>query len=136
MLVVDGTRFFTIECPWLNNEAGKSCVPAGDYLLIPYYSPIHGATWCLHNPELNIYGNRTAVPLGGRSCCELHSANFARQLQGCIALGLEGHPLLDPITGMVSPAVEDSRNAVVALRQILTPLSSGHTLTITRTGAA
>ena len=133
-LIVDGQRFFSIEQPWRDNQAGHSCVPAGTYLLIPYMSPKHGATWCLHNPELNIYGqSKQPVPAGGRSFCELHSANWAEQLEGCIALGLTGQPMLDPATGTVEPAVQESRNAIAQLLQILTPLSSGHTLKITRT---
>lgn len=131
ILVVEGTRFFSIECPWLNNEAGKSCVPAGEYLLIPYYSPTHGATWCLHAPALNVYGT-IPVPAGGRSYCELHSANWCRELQGCIAIGLAGQPMFDPVTGKVEPAVEESQDAIAQLRQLLTPLSSGNTLSITR----
>lgn len=134
-MLVEGVRFFSIEQPWRDNKPGHSCVPAGDYLLIPYYSPKHGATWCLHNPALNIYGT-TPVASGGRSYCELHAANWAEQLEGCIALGLAGAPLYDPAIGAVAPAVEESQNAIAELRQILTPLSSGHTLTITRVMAA
>jgi hypothetical protein len=129
-LVAGEQTFFTIECPWINNLDG-SCVPAGEYVLIPYLSPTHGATWCLHNPDLNIYGT-SLVPPGGRNYCELHSANWARQLMGCIALGLKGLPMYDPATGVVESAVEESQDAIVELRQILTALSSGHTLNIAR----
>lgn len=135
ILIVDGQRFFSIEQPWRHNLEGQSCVPAGDYLLIPYYSPKHGATWCLHAPALNIYGSQP-VPPGGRSYCELHAANWSEQLRGCIALGLAGQPMFDPLTGKVEPAVEESQSAIAHLRQILTPLSSGHTLSIIRTGGA
>jgi hypothetical protein len=124
-------EFFTIELPWANNAPGKSCVPAGVYQLIPYSSPAHGQTWQLHNPALNVYGTGV-VPAGGRSECELHSANWARQLLGCIALGLEGQPMLDPMTGEVEPAVENSKDAIAELLGVLGALSSGHTLTITR----
>lgn len=133
ILIAGDQRFFSMEQPWNGNEAGHSCVPAGEYLLIPYYSPKHGATWCLHAPALNVYGTEP-VPPGGRSYCELHSATWARQLKGCVALGLDGQPMFDPLTGKVEPAIEESRDAIAELRQILTPLSSGHTLSITRTG--
>jgi hypothetical protein len=134
-LTVDATRFFSIEQPWRNNLQGKSCVPAGFYLLIPYYSPKHGATWRLHAPTLNVYGTEP-VPAGGRSYCEIHSANFAEQLEGCIALGLAGQPMYDPLTGAVEPAVEESQSAIAQLHQLITPLSSGHTITISRIGAS
>lgn len=121
--------FYSIELPWLNNIKGQSCVPVGKYDLIPYNSPTHGPTWCLHNPDLNVYGTGI-VPKDGRDHCELHSANWARQLLGCIALGLDHQPMLDPVTGKVEPAVEGSRDAIAHLLAILGPMSSGHTLTI------
>jgi hypothetical protein len=126
--------FFTLELPWLDNMEGKSCVPAGDYDLIPYESPKHGPTWCLHNPLLNIWSGLTATPTGGgaRSFCEIHSANWAEQLEGCIALGFENLPMLDPITGRVEPAVENSRDAVAELLKLLSPMSSGNILQIKR----
>lgn len=132
VLILEGERFFSIEQPWRDNVQGQSCVPGGAYIMIPYYSPKHGATWCLHNPSLNIYGSEP-VPAGGRSYCEIHSANWSEQLEGCIALGLTGQPMYDPFTGLAAPAVEESQDAIKQLLQLLTPLSSGHTLTITRT---
>jgi hypothetical protein len=131
MMLTDLHEFFTIELPWLNNQANKSCVPDGTYELIPYNSPMHGPTWCLHNPTLNIYGEWPA-PAGGRTSCEIHSANWATQLLGCIALGEECQPMLDPMTGCVEPAIENSKDAVAMLIAELGSLSSGHTLTIER----
>lgn len=124
-------RLHTIELPWKDNEAGTSCIPAGDYELVPYSSPTHGPTYCMHNPSLNIYGPGF-VPEGGRSFCELHSANWARQLKGCIALGLEATPMLDPVTGVVEPAVENSKDAVAELLRLLGTGVTGHHLIITR----
>lgn len=131
VLNVQGRTFYTVEQPWNDNNEDKSCVPAGTYQLIPYLSPKHGSTWCLHNPGLNIYGMGD-IPLGGRSYVEIHSANWAEQLEGCIALGMTGHPTLDPLTGIVEPAVEESRDAIAAFTQILGPMTSGHTLNINR----
>ena len=131
-MLTDEQEFYSIELPWLNNEPDKSCVPVGDYELIPYQSPKHGPTWRLHNPALNVYGGISFVPEGGRTEVEIHSANWCRELLGCIAIGLEGQPMLDPMTGCVEPAVENSRDAVGILLTELGPLSSGHTLTIER----
>lgn len=125
MCVVGPQSFFTIEQPWKDNAKGASCVPEGLYDLIPYESPKHGPTWYLHSTLLDVGG-----PEAGRSFCELHAANFARQLQGCIAFGLSGMPMFDPVTGVVEPAVEDSRTAIAELLSILGALSSGHTLTL------
>jgi len=123
--------FFTIEPPWLDNRPDVSCVPAGTYKLIPYKSPVHGATWCLDNPALNVYGTWPAPP-GARTRCEIHSGNFARQSEACILLGLAGDQMFDPTTQVDEPAVEDSRDALAEFVAILTPLSSGHTLEIVR----
>jgi hypothetical protein len=66
---------------------------------------------------------------GWRSGCELHSANWAEQLLGCIALGLDDQPMYDPLTGRVEPSIEKSRDAVY---ELLTELGHqmGHFLTI------
>lgn len=116
----------SVELPWKDNAPAASCVPEGLYTLMPYNSPSHGPTWYIENQTLGIGG-------GGenRSFCEIHAANWSRQLLGCIAIGLEGQPMYDPTTGLVEPAVEDSRPAIEQLLDDLTPLSSGHTLNIT-----
>jgi hypothetical protein len=133
-LEVGSKALFTLELPWLNNEPDKSCVPVGRYELVPYDSPTHGPTWCLRNPDLKIMGcdvlSPDQVAAGYRSFCEFHAANWARQLRGCIALGLDDQPLLDPLTGLVEPAIERSRDAIVYLISVLGRMATGHVLTI------
>jgi hypothetical protein len=133
VLTFDGSTetFCSIELPWDNNQPNKSCVPAGIFELIRFISEEHGLTWKLHNPALNIYGEGI-VPDGGRDAVELHSANFARQLLGCIALGLSGLPMLDPVTHQVEPAVQDSGAAITRLRALLGSQPGPHALTIVR----
>lgn len=120
-----GERLYSIEPPWRDNLPDVSCVPPGIYTLMPYMSSEHGPTWYLQNADDTI-GGRGAM----RSYCELHSANWARQLEGCIAFGLDDVPMVDPVTNTVSPAVEHSVDAIEALLQSLTPMSTGNTLTI------
>jgi uncharacterized protein DUF5675 len=120
-----GERLFSIEPPWKDNEPDISCVPAGIYTLMPYNSPTHGPTWYLQNADDTI-GGAGAL----RTYCELHSANWARQLEGCIAFGLDDVPMLDPVSNTVEPAVEHSVDAIEALLQCLSPMSTGNTLTI------
>lgn len=121
-------NFSTVELPWDNNAPDKSCVPEGTYDLVPYNSPTHGPTWYLLNSALGVGGAGAS-----RSYCELHAANFARQLLGCIAAGLAGQPMYDPTTGLVSPAVEESRPAIALLLADLGAMSVGHVLVITST---
>ena len=43
-LSIDGLAFCAIrEQPWDNNIPGHSCIPEGEYRLLPYDAPAHGA---------------------------------------------------------------------------------------------
>lgn len=139
-----GLLLYTVELAWHDNEPDKSCVAEGTFDLIPYMSPTHGPTWCLHAPSLGLYAfdfgkapkgfEKYAMPktLVGkaRAFSEIHSANWARQLLGCIAFGLDGAPMLDPSTGKAAPAVERSQDAIRDILTILTPMSEGHQLVL------
>ena len=98
---LDGVAFCaTCEQPWNNNLEGQSCIPVGNYQLLPYNSPAHGSTIVFHNPALGIWGTPNLIPPGqaGRSLCEIHNANWPFQLRGCVAVGRQ---LLDlPPNGM------------------------------------
>jgi hypothetical protein len=128
LLTAEGLIYSTVELPWKDNAPDVSCVPEGTYDLIPYDSPKHGPTWYLSNATWDVGGKGAA-----RSFCEIHAANFPRQLEGCIAAGLMGDPMYDPTTGRVGPAVEDSQAAIGQLLTDLGPMSTGHKLIITST---
>lgn len=66
---------FTIEREWSNNKVGVSCIPQGKYSVVKTYSP-------RFKKDLYLIEN---VP--NRSGIRLHPANYARQLNGCIAFG-------------------------------------------------
>jgi len=68
---------FTLERAWLDNQHGISCIPAGTYQVAKRWSPKHNA---------NVWGVEN-VP--DRSDIEIHPANDARELEGCIAPGTE-----------------------------------------------
>jgi hypothetical protein len=121
----DGTVIYSLELPWKDNQKDVSCVPPGVYQLIPYTSPKHGSTWYLENLDLGV-GDAGAE----RSYCEIHSANWTRQLEGCIALGLEDKPMFDPKEGETTPAVEQSDLAINRIKNELGIGSYGNTLTI------
>lgn len=84
----------TIEPPWIPGEPGGlsfvSCVPDGDYDLVEHRGGRHGdRVLALRNPALGVYYREAEVPeAGGRFLCEIHAANWARQLRGCIGPGL------------------------------------------------
>lgn len=77
---------YTVEQPWNSNKEGVSCVPEAVYELVPYTSPKHGGTFCLHNPVAHIFAFDGPAP-EDRGYCEIHSANRAAELKGCIAAG-------------------------------------------------
>ena len=64
-----------IERGWLDNQKRISCIPAGEYPVKLEYS---------NRFRKKLY-EIFCVP--NRSECKFHSANYSRELNGCIALG-------------------------------------------------
>lgn len=85
----------TIEPPWIPSTTnsgglkGKSCVPVGEYKLELHESKKHGKTWALVNHDLDVlhYEGDDHDPDEDRATALFHVANYARQLQACIAPG-------------------------------------------------
>jgi Family of unknown function (DUF5675) len=127
-LFVSHSEFVTLELPWRDNAPDDSCVPVGDYDLIPYESATHGLVYRLDNPSLNVYGTGV-VPEGGRFAIEMHSGNWAADSLGCILVGLSDGTLLNPATNKDEPAILDSDAAMDQLRLLL-GTQTGHTLAI------
>lgn len=118
-LRVATASFKTMELPWRDNLQDKSCVPLGTYDLEPYVSIRHGQTWRLHNPDLRVWGTSAPAPAGMRTEVELHSGNWARQSLGCLLIGSSSGELLDPQTGVRTPAILGSDAAIAELRRLL-----------------
>jgi len=91
-------KLATVELPWNNNQQGKSCIPVGEYVVKKRTSPKHGQHFIIEN-----------VP--NRSFCLIHSANYIRELLGCIAPGLS-HADIDK-DGLLD--VASSKNAMIKL---------------------
>ena len=89
----------TLERPWVQNVTRKSCVPAGTYPVVLEYSPHF-------DRELN---ELKLVP--GRSEVKIHVANYVRQLEGCIAVGLS-------IGDINADGVPDLKSSGVALDRL------------------
>lgn len=79
--VQDSLCLHTVEPPWLENRPGISCIPAGKYPLV------------LGKYHLGGYPTWEVLEVPGRSKIKIHRANWARELQGCIAPGLERREL-------------------------------------------
>lgn len=117
-------KWASLERPWLIDPFGKgglkgfSCVPVGEYQLVPYDSEAHQKVWALVNPQLDVYRDPISVPAHkqsfARTCVLIHVANFAHELRGCIALGKTRSK--DQTQWMV----RNSRDAINELRTVAT----------------
>ena len=83
---IDGEfQCYTIEPPWLDNKPFVSCIPVGEYQLEPYYSQKYGDVVAMVGE--GVVANKHDAKEGDRYGCLVHSANWASQLQGCVAPG-------------------------------------------------
>jgi len=64
----------TLELAWKDNKTGISCIPKGEYSVVPYASPSKGDVYLLENVE-------------DRSMVEIHVGNYNSDIQGCILVG-------------------------------------------------
>lgn len=98
--LADGSAFPTVEPRWEYNAAGKSCIPAGVYIMRQRASPIVYRT---SGQGFHIGWEVTGVP--GRSLIMLHPGNWASDSNGCILPG-RAHAVLNG-----KPGVSASRAA-------------------------
>lgn len=111
-MVVGDHVIFTVEQPWAGNKSFRSCIPEGVYELQWHTSPKYGR-------RLHIVGGAVALTeadmhaTNGKSrfSCLIHSANWAKQLQGCIAPGM-AVAIMDGL-----PAVTNSAKALSIIEQ-------------------
>lgn len=96
VLTVGALTLQTLERPWVPSDLnvcgakGVSCVPAGDYRLMPHSSDLHLNVWALVNPALGVYHWDRDVPSVcalARTMVLIHAANYPEELRGCIAVG-------------------------------------------------
>lgn len=87
-----GFECWTIEKPWVNNEPFKSCIPEGEYTLVPHKSEKYAKTYALVNQDLGI--THQQEPSSKRYACLFHTANYPDDVEGCIGPG-ERHIIHD-----------------------------------------
>lgn len=105
----------TVEQPWRNNLPFHSCVPAGQYQLVPFNGSKYKDTFALYAPELDVHITKQTT---GRYACVIHSANMAEQLQGCIAPGRQLSAMQGK-DGALNWAITSSRDASKELLSII-----------------
>lgn len=108
-VLLNGAPFcVAVERPWLNNASQVSCIPAGTYIAKPDYSPKRG------HEVYELQG----VPQ--RSEIQIHIANFAYQLHGCIALGREVAMIKDSHDGTMKKGVTSSGTTIGLFMKAMT----------------
>lgn len=109
-LTIQGRVFWTVEKPWNDNEPFTSCVPLGEYSLMPYTSERYGQTYKLVNVNNHVYPDQGQP--GDRFGIIIHEGNTVDDVTGCIAVGLN--------LGYVDSkwAVTSSRHAMRDLKEL------------------
>lgn len=116
-VVYGSKKWHGLEPPWLDNAPFLSCIPAGVYRLIRYRSPKYGNCLAFIGGSVCLDKRLIDGHLITRFACLVHGANYSRQLQGCLAIGLKASPDGDPQTG--HPAVWSSKLALSELLRAL-----------------
>ena len=88
----DGTELYTLERPWIAGMPGgvsfESCVPDGEYSLLPHKRPNGDDVFALWNPDLGVYYEKSERGENeGRYLILIHVGNFVDNVVGCIAPG-------------------------------------------------
>ena len=117
VLTVAGEKFYSVEKPWENNIPEISCVPSGEYSLIPHDSNKYGMVLCLVNKEKKVTHFKESD--SKRYACLIHVANYERDVIGCIGLG-------DKRLGYM---VTNSRKSIDKFYKLVNP-NETHTLAI------
>ncbi len=88
VLTTDGFTCKTLELPDKNNASRISCIPTGTYIVKYMRSPLFSK-----NAGHDVF-TYSVLNVPNRAGIRIHSANYARQLLGCVALG-DAHKDLD-----------------------------------------
>lgn len=104
-------RGFTVERPWRDNARLVSCIPLGEYDLVEHSSQKYPDTVALAGLGVTHFED----PGSARYGILLHPANFAHQVQGCVAPGLR----IGYVNGELG--VQSSRDALKMLLHELGP---------------
>ncbi len=115
-LTFGDTTLSTIERPWLPTAPGgkpfESCIPPGDYELIPHLRPSGDRVLALINPGFGVfYQNEDRVNEVGRYLILIHAGNWVEDVVGCIAPG-GGKAVTER-----GPMVTNSRNAMKLIKE-------------------
>ena len=145
---LNGETIYTVEQPYKFNAPFVSAIPDGDYELIPHPSNkstvVGGLAYAMVNPALDVYHYPADIPeealgVARFACLFTHIGNYARSVEGCIAVGLklgEYDTIYDNTAKKWVNGVSSSRVAVTKVLAELTGSDAKHKLTIVPTTGA
>lgn len=108
-LELDGHVFFTVERPWEDNKPFKSCIPEGEYSLVPHESNKYGNVLAIVNNDMGV--THYEEPSSVRYACLIHTANYPHDVEGCIGLG----------DNYTNDMVTNSRQSITDFYNIVSP---------------
>lgn len=100
----DNPVWYTIERPWLGNEVKKSCIPEGNYRVVPHNGTEFKDVWTIKD-----------VP--GRSAILFHVGNWVDNSTGCILPGLTSCYMRNPKSQLLEKAVSNSSQAIIQMKK-------------------
>lgn len=124
----DNQMIYTVEKPWVCDDPEEtrggvpfeSCVPSGLYKLERFTRGNGDLVWSLENHSLGVFVRKDhRLYDTDRYACLIHSANYVRQVVGCIGPGCGA--VHNPDTG--DYMVTASRNAMTALELCLSDVT-------------
>jgi len=113
---LDGKEWHSLERADLGNQPFESCIPQGEYDLIPFESPKYGSCFIMVNPDLNVYQfeNSPGRPDNGRFLCLfVHRGNEVDNFVGCIGASHAYDEQRDRLLSSTRKACEAVNAAVV-----------------------
>jgi hypothetical protein len=108
---------YSMEAPDRNNQPFVSCIPRGEYQLVPFESSEYGNTFALVNHDLKVFRTKVANEPDQRYACLLHWGNVGENYIGCVGRGK--YILGMDYKGKVLLAVTDTKNCHKRLLEIL-----------------
>lgn len=121
-----GKLWHSMEQADRGNLPFQSCIPQGEYDLIPFDSPKYGECYIMVNPDLNVYAfeDSPGRPEDGRFLCLFcHRGNFSRNFVGCVGAShgyIEDADMLESSTVAACKEVNDLVKVEGSYRLVIT----------------
>lgn len=136
-------EILTIEDPWNGNAKGNSCIPDGDYELIPHKRPNGDDCYLMHNPKLGVFAYPEMARRAGVNpdtvrtlCIAGHAGSFEEHIEGCFAVGDDLEIMLNAKLNRQQIGIRHSAETLKRWIDILGVGVKGHMLSIRTTSGA